>query len=270
MRLNVKNKIIEAKKENPPVIKSVINFFELFGECFIMIYEVIKLILKGRVNLKDVVSQMYFMGVESLPIALITVAASSAVIALYLAQIITGWGLGSYTGVVTGLSITREIAPVLCGVVLSARVSSSIGAEIGSMKVTEQIDALKTLSVNPIEYLVVPKVIAAVIMLPIVCVLADMVGIWAGYFVASVNGVSGGGFLDACQAYTNMSDVINGMIKCLFYGLIVAVVGSQQGLRTTGGAVGVGNATTNSVVISIVTVYILNFFLTYIMFGGNT
>ena len=258
-----------ARETRFSVKNKISLFFELLGECFIIILSVLKYIFRGKVNIKDVINQMYFMGVESLPIVLITVAFSSAVIALYLAQIITGWGLGSYTGTVTGLSITREIAPVLCGVILSARVASSIGAEIGSMKVTEQIDALKTLSVDPIEYLIVPKVIGAVLMLPLVCIIADIVGVWAGYVVAGANGVSGGGFMAACQAFTKMTDITNGMIKCLFYGLVVSVVGSQQGLRTSGGAVGVGEATTNSVVISIVSVYVLNFFLTFLMFGGK-
>ena len=271
MRLKKNKKAYRAVQRVGISAKSKIkSFFELLGDFFILLTEVIKYTLRGKINIKDTIYQMYFIGVESLPIILITVAFSSAVIALYLAQIITGWGLGSYTGTVTGLAITREIAPVLCGVILSARISSSIGAEIGSMKVTEQIDALRTLSVNPTEYLVVPKVIAAVIMLPLLCVVADIVGIWAGYVVACANGVSGGGFIEACQAYTKMSDVTNGMIKCLFYGIVVTVIGSQQGLRTSGGAVGVGEATTNSVVISIVTIYILNFFLTYIMFGGKT
>ena len=261
-----------AKKASRPVRGlrgSAKRFFELLGESFIIIWQVALYVLRGRVNFRDAVSQMCFMGVESLVIVLITVAFSSAVIALYLAQIITGWGFGSYTGSVIGLAITREIAPVLCGVVLSARVASSIGAEIGSMVVTEQIDALKTLSVDPIEYLVVPKVVAAVVMLPLVGVLADAVGIGSGYLVACANGVSGGGFMAACQSFTHLSDMLNGLIKCVVFGLAVSVIGSQQGLRTRGGAVGVGEATTNSVVISIVVVYITNFLMTYVMFGGK-
>ncbi|MBP5273788.1 MAG: ABC transporter permease [Abditibacteriota bacterium] len=261
--------IKRAAKAPAGAWRSVKRFFELLGESFIIIWQVFTYVLRGRVNLRDAVGQMCFMGVESLVIILITVAFSSAVIALYLAQIITGWGFGSYTGSVIGLAITREIAPVLCGVVLSARVASSIGAEIGSMVVTEQIDALKTLSVDPVEYLVVPKVVAAVIMLPLVGVLADAVGIGSGYLVACANGVSGGGFMAACQSFTHISDLLNGLIKCVVFGLAVSVIGSQQGLRTRGGAVGVGEATTNSVVISIVVVYITNFLMTYVMFGGK-
>lgn len=262
-------KINRSCVDDAPITKSIINFFTIMGDCFILLFYTIKYIFSGKVNIKDTINQMYFIGIGSMPMVLLTVAFSSAVLALYFSQVVVGWGLGSYTGTIIGLSVTRELAPVLTGVVLSARCASSIGAEIGSMKVSEQIDALRTLSVNHIEYLVVPKVLGAFLIAPVLCILADFVGILSGYFIASINGVSSGGFVSTCQAFTTMHDVKMGLVKTLFYAVSVTIIGSQQGLQTTGGAVGVGRSTTNAVVISTVTIYVLNFILAYIMFGGK-
>ena len=243
------------------------HFLETLGKTFVLLWQTILFIVKGKVNVKDTLNQMYFIGVESLPMVLMTVAFSSAVISLYMAKILVPWGLGSYSGGVVILCVCRELSPVLVGVVLSARVASSIGAEIGTMKVSEQIDALKTLSVSPVEYLVVPKVLGGTLIAPFLCILADFVGVLAGYFIAVVNGVANGGFWATCQAFTNAPDINNGLIKTLWFACAVTIIGASQGLETKGGAVGVGQATTNAVVIATVTTYIINFLLTYIMFG---
>jgi phospholipid/cholesterol/gamma-HCH transport system permease protein len=138
------------------------------------------------------------------------------------------------------------------------------------MKVTEQIDALRALAVSPVQYLVAPRLVASVAMLPILTVIADIMGTIAGYAVAVMNGVAGESFINSLKAQVTTYDVTMGLVKTLFFGAVIAIVGSQQGLRTTGGATGVGRATTNAVVISIVVIYILNFFLAYVMFGGKT
>jgi len=246
------------------------KFFEFMGEFSLLLAGTLSFVFRGAVSLKDTVSQMALIGVGSLPIVLITVAFSGAVLALYMSQIVVRWGVGGYTGGVVGLSIAREIGPVLTAVVVAARSGSAIGAEIGSMKVTEQIDALRSLAVSPVQYLVVPRLLAAVVMLPVLTVFADVVGTAAGYFVAVVNGVAGGGFVSSLKLQVVPRDVVMGLIKTLFFAAVIVTVGAQQGLRTTGGATGVGRATTSSVVISIVIIYILNFFLAYVMFGGRT
>lgn len=243
------------------------QFFETLGNTFVILAQTFLFIFKGKINIKDTINQMHFIGVASLPMVLLTIAFSTAVIALYLAKVMVPWGLGSYSGGVIALCVFRELSPVLVGVVLSARVASSIGAEIGSMKVSEQIDALKTLSVNPVEYLVVPKVLGSILIAPFLCILGDFVGLLAGFLVAFSNGVAEGGFISTTQSFANAYDINMGIIKSLFYACTVTIIGSQQGLRTHGGAVGVGQSTTNAVVISTVTTYIINFILTYIMFG---
>jgi len=244
-----------------------IRFFEVLGDTFSLLSKTFLFIISGKIDIKDLLNQMYFIGVQSLPMVLLTVCFSSSVIALYLAQVMVPWGLGSYSGPVISLCVFRELSPVLVGVVLSARVASSIGAEIGTMKVSEQIDALKTLAVDPVEYLVVPKVLGAILIAPFLAILGDLVGLVSGFLIACSCGVAQGGFIASCQAFTKPSDIDMGLIKTLFFACAVTIIGSQQGLRTKGGAVGVGQATTNAVVIATVTTYIMNFILTYIMFG---
>ena len=246
------------------------KFFEFIGDISILIWRAWRFILRGAVDMNATVNQMAFIGVASLPIVIITVAFSGAVLSLYMSQIVVKLGVGSYTGGVVGLSIAREIAPVLTSVVVAARAGSAIAAELGSMKVTEQIDALRALAVNPVQYLVVPRLLAAILMLPVLAIFGDFVGTGAGYFVAVVNGVAGGGFIGSMKAQVLPYDVVMGLVKTIFFAIVIVIVGAQQGLRTTGGATGVGRSTTNSVVISIVIIYILNFFLAYVMFGGKT
>ena len=250
--------------------RTVNRFLEFVGESFLLTGRAARFIFKGSIDIRDTFNQMAFIGVASLPIVLITVAFSGAVLALYMSQIVVKWGFGSYTGGVVGVSITREIAPVLTAVVVTARAGSAIAAELGSMKVTEQIDALRALAVSPVQYLVVPRLLAAIVMLPVLTILADVVGTGGGYLVAVVNGVAGGGFVSSLKSQVVPYDVVMGLFKTVFFAAVIVIVGAQQGLLTSGGATGVGKSTTNAVVISIVIIYILNFFLAYVMFGGRT
>lgn len=250
--------------------RTLTRFFEFVGETFMLVARTLRFIFRGAVNARDTLDQMALIGVASLPIVLITVAFSGAVLALYMSQIAVKWGFGSLTGGVVGLSIAREIGPVLTAVVVTARSGSAIAAELGSMKVTEQIDALRALAVSPVQYLVVPRLLAAVVMLPVLTILADIIGTMGGYLVATVNGVAAGGFISSLRIQVLPYDVIMGLLKAVFFAVVIVVVGAQQGLQTTGGATGVGKSTTSAVVISIVTIYILNFLLAYVMFGGKT
>ncbi len=246
------------------------KFFQFIGESSLLLGRAMRFIFMGKIDVRDTLNQMSLIGVASLPIVLITVAFSGAVLALYMAQIVVGWGFGSLTGAVVGISIVREIGPVLTAVVVAARAGSAIAAELGSMKVTEQVDALRALAVSPVQYLVVPRLLAGVVMLPVLTVFADIIGTTGGYVVAVVNGVAGGAFINTLKVQVLPYDVIMGLVKTVFFAVVIVIVGAQQGLQTTGGATGVGKSTTNSVVISIVIIYILNFFLAYVMFGGKT
>lgn len=217
----------------------------------------------------DVIDQMAIIGVNSLPLVLMTITFSGMVLALYTAQQLVVLGLGNFVGGGVAISMAREVAPTLSAIVVAARAGSAIAAEIGSMKVTEQIDALRAMAVSPVQYLVIPRYIALVIMLPVITMLASVTGTAGGYAVASVVGVSGGSFLNSIRQLVAPYDINSGLLKTVVFGAIIALVSCRQGLRTRGGAAGVGRATTDAVVLSIVMIYIADFLLVQFLFSGQ-
>ena len=236
------------------------------GEMLILLGQAVKA-LRGGVDVRDLLEQMASLGVNSVAIALLTASTSGAVLALYFAPFLKQYGAEGFTGAVVALAIARELGPVLTGVVVAARAGSAIAAELGTMKVTEQIDALRALAVSPIQYLVVPRILAAIIMVPLVCALADAGGILGGYLLAETQGVLPTTFFSSMKQFLVPEDFSKGIIKTFVFGLIIALVGCHQGLATEGGATEVGRATTNAVVLSIVLIYLANFVLTYFMFS---
>ncbi|HEY3332847.1 MAG TPA: ABC transporter permease [Capsulimonadaceae bacterium] len=243
--------------------------FVYLGEIAILVARSMRYIFSGAIDPADLIQQMATIGVNSVPIAVLTTFSSAAVIALYFSNFLIQYGAADLTGAIVALSLGRELAPVLVGVVVAARAGSAIAAEIGTMKVTEQIDALRALAVSPIQYLIVPRLLAALIMMPVLCAVADFAGLIGGYLISVWQGVPSSSFPDAIRAYCEPRDFYLGMVKTVFFGLIIALVGCHQGFETKGGATGVGRATTNAVVLSIVFIYITNFVLAYIMFGGR-
>jgi phospholipid/cholesterol/gamma-HCH transport system permease protein len=159
------------------------------------------------------------------------------------------------------LAATREIGPVLAGIMVAARCGSAMAAQIGTMAVTEQVDALRMLSVHPTNYLVIPRVLAGVLMLPVLALVGIWSAVFGGWMIAVMTGVPSGSFLQSLQRYVEPWDFWGGMLKAPVFGLIIALVACQQGLRARDGAVGVGRATTNAVVLSMVLVYVANYFL---------
>ena len=245
------------------------QFFIYTGEVSILVARTVGYILRGSIDLKDLIQQMSAIGFNSVPIAMLTTFSSAAVISLYFSNFLIQYGAADLAGAVVALSLSRELAPVLVGVVVAARAGSAIAAEIGTMVVSEQIDALRALAVSPIQYLVVPRLLAALVMLPMLCVVADASGILGGYLIAVWQGIPASSFPTSIKSYLVVRDFTMGMVKTIVFGFIVAVVGCHQGLATRGGATGVGRATTNAVVISIVLIYISDFALAYVMFGGR-
>jgi len=188
-------------------------------------------------------------------------------LSLYLSKFLIQYGASGFVGGTVGLTVTREVGPVLAGIMVSARCGSAMAAQLGSMAVTEQIDALKMLSVHPSNYLVVPRILAGVLMVPMLALVCMAAGVLGGMLVAAGNGVPIITFVQSLQQFVQPSDFLKGMAKGPFFGLIVALVACQQGLRTTEGAVGVGKATTNTVVISMVLIYVANFVLAQLLFN---
>jgi phospholipid/cholesterol/gamma-HCH transport system permease protein len=172
-----------------------------------------------------------------------------------------------YLGSVILRSVIIELGPVLTALVIGGRVGASIAAELGTMKVTEQIDALSAMGINPVRFLVVPRVTAAIIMLPIITIYADAIAVFGGYVVSvTAIGVSTHTYVSALRDFFYLRDVISGLIKAFFFGGIIGTMGCYSGFRTEGGAEGVGRATTNAVVLSCVLVLILDYLLANFLF----
>jgi phospholipid/cholesterol/gamma-HCH transport system permease protein len=248
----------------------VVGVIAYLGEIFILLAQSARGLRRG-VNVTDVLRQMSVIGVESIPIALLTVGFSGAVLALYTVGTLKTYGASGLVGGIVALSIVRETGPILTGVAIAARAGSAITAEIGSMKVTEQIDALRSMAISPTEYLVVPRLIASLIMLPLVCIWADVAGVAGGAIVAATNGVSYPAYLESIRLLMEPdgSDITRGLIKTVAFGAIIALVGCREGLETSGGATGVGQATTRSVVLSIVLIFFADFLLTFLLFNNG-
>lgn len=223
--------------------------------------------LRRRPKIKHIVYQMAHLGVDSLPIVLLTILFTGMVLTVQTAHEFIKFGAQSSIGGIVAIAMGRELAPVLTGVVVAGRVGAAITAEIGSMKVTEQIDALRVMATNPIAYLVVPRFLACVLMLPILVVFANVIGTFGGYLVATTYaGLTSFTFIHSIKVFTVVNDLVGGLVKAMFFGGIVAIIGCHKGLTTENGAEGVGRATTGSVVTSIVLIFISNYFLSLILY----
>lgn len=231
------------------------------GETVILLYEGIRRIFRRPFEGAETLQQMSFIGVSSIPIVAITTFASGAVMSLYIAPLFRQSGASELVGGTIGLVITRELAPVIAGIMIAARCGSAMAAQIGSMAVTEQLDALRSLAVHPYHYLLIPRLIASTLMVPILGLIGDFTGMMGAMAVAQLEGVPHAQFTRSVKVFLESWDFMGGVMKTLFFGLIIALVSCQQGLRTTGGAVGVGRSTTNAVVLSMVLIYIVNYFL---------
>ena len=208
-------------------------------------------------------NQFMQIGYYSLPVVGLTAIFSGAVLALQSYSGFSRFNAESTIATVVALSITRELGPVLAGLMVAGRVGASMAAEIGTMKVTEQIDALKTLSTNPFKYLFAPRVIAGVLMLPLLVLIADIIGIMGGYLVSVHSlGFSGGPYINNTLKFLEQMDIISGLVKAAFFGFVIAIMGCYFGYHSRGGAEGVGVATTNAVVAASITILLLNYIIT--------
>ncbi len=208
-------------------------------------------------------TQLDQIGVQSLSIVLVTALFIGMVLALQTAYSLADFGGKLFIGKVVSLSLVRELAPVLMSLMVGGRVGAGITAEIGTMKVTEQIDALRALATNPIRKLVVPKVLATTLMLPLLTIIACTVGIIGGGLIAVFNlDLTANFYFRSVITTVKYNDLASGVGKTFFFGFFLALIACYNGLRTTGGADGVGRATTTTVVTGAITILILDFFLT--------
>ena len=247
-------------------MRPVVAFLTFVGESAMILGDALHRAPRRPVEWREALVQMAFVGVASVPIVALTAFFSGAVLSLYLTVFLRQYGAQTFVGATVGLTATREIGPVIAGIMVSARAGSAMAAQIGTMAVTEQIDALRMLGVHPTNYLVIPRLLAGILMVPILALVAIWMAVIGGMLVADSEGLSPAMFLQSVQQYVHPMDMVKGILKGPFFGLIVALVACQQGLRTKNGAVGVGRATTNAVVISMVLVYVANFLLARVMY----
>lgn len=225
---------------------------------------------KNKLIKRTYIEQLYSFGVRSFPMVFIVAIFTGMVLIIQLVPEFKKFGAESFTGGAISLAISRELGPTLTAVIIAGRVGSAITAELGSMKVTEQISALEVMAVNPVRYLVSPRIFSGIIMLPALTIIADFLGIFGGYMIGVYKmGLVSGVYMTNMQILMEFRDVFGGLIKSLFFGIIITSVACYKGMNVKGGSEGVGAATTDSVVLSIMLILIFNFFLSYFIFGGT-
>lgn len=218
-------------------------------------------------DMKEVVRQMALLGADSLPIVLMTIMCTGMVFSVQTAKEFVRLGAASTVGGIVAIAMARELVPVLVGVVVAGRIGAAIAAELGTMKVTEQIDALRVMAANPISFLVVPRFLAVVLMMPVLVIFANFIGNIGGWIVAHYYaGIGTFTYENSIRTLADFYDVFGGMIKSCFFGAIIAIVGCYKGLNAPNGAEGVGLATTASVVLSIILIFIFNYFLSIVIY----
>ncbi|HEV8608667.1 MAG TPA: ABC transporter permease [Thermoanaerobaculia bacterium] len=211
----------------------------------------------------EVIAQMDELGVKSLSITGITAFSVGMVLALQTAYALAAFGGKMFIGQVVAVSLVRELGPVLTSLMVGGRVGSGITAELGSMTVTEQVDALRSMAISPVRRLVLPRVLAVVIMLPILTAIADVLGILGGLFIAVVDlQLTPSDYLNSIWNHLAIQDITSGIAKTVFFGLEVALIGCYNGLQVSGGASSVGQATTRTVVLASISILVSDFFLT--------
>lgn len=246
----------------------VLNFFSATGKIVLFCSSAIFNIFRPPLYIRPIIAQMVEIGYYSLPVVGLTAIFTGAVLALQSYTGFSRFSAESAIATVVVLSITRELGPVLAGLMVAGRVGASIAAEIGTMRITEQIDALVTLSTNPIKYLVTPRMVASVLMMPCLVIIADIIGVMGGYFISVYTlGFSEDLYLQNTFQYLESSDITSGLIKSAVFGFIIAIIGCYSGYNSNKGAQGVGTATTNAVVISSILILLSNYLLTKIFFS---
>jgi phospholipid/cholesterol/gamma-HCH transport system permease protein len=243
--------------------------FDELGSVGLLFFKTMRNLFRRPREHQTLLQQLEEIGVRSLPVVSLTAAFGGLVFGFqsYVGfHRYVGPGSESLAAPIITLSLAKELIPILVGLMIAGRVGSSMAAEIGTMKITEQIDALHSLGANPIRYLVVPRTLAAFFMMPCLVLFGDIIGILAAYFYNVIlMGVNGITYVQNTLTYLEFWDIATGLIKAGAFGVVIAIVGCWQGMETEGGAEGVGRATTRTVVISSISILILNFFISKLL-----
>jgi phospholipid/cholesterol/gamma-HCH transport system permease protein len=251
-----------------PIGRVFLSFLEAVGHLTLFVWSSISAMFRPPFYTKQLVKQVIEIGYYSLPVVGLTAIFTGAVLALQSYSGFSRFNAESSIAIVVVLSITRELGPVLAGLMVAGRIGAAYAAEIGTMRVTEQIDALVTLSTNPYKYLVLPRLIAGLTMLPVLVLVADIIGVFGGYMVSVHElGFAPGPYLKSTFEYLETRDVVSGLVKASVFGFIIALMGCYHGFNSKGGAQGVGAATTHAVVSSSILILLSNYILTSLLFA---
>jgi phospholipid/cholesterol/gamma-HCH transport system permease protein len=251
-----------------PIGAAVLDGLERIGRIAIFAASAIALAFRPPFYFRLLGRQLIDVGYYSLPVVGLTAIFTGMVLVLQSYTGFTRFNAESAIPNVVVLSLTRELGPVLAGLMVAGRMGAAMAAEIGTMRVTEQIDALSTLSTNPIKYLVVPRVIAGLVSLPVLVAIADIIGVFGGYVIAVYKlGFNSTTYIKNTVDFVTTLDVVSGLVKAAVFGFIVALMGCYNGYHSRGGAQGVGAATTNAVVSASILILVLNYMLTEAFFS---
>lgn len=263
-------KIADIQKWLGELGLQMIEFLESTGEISILFWDSTVTALTTPLRWKATVEQAYKIGVASLPLVALTSLFTGIVLALQSSYQLRLFSAEQFTSDLVALSVTRELGPVLTAMMVAGRVGASMAAELGTMKVTEQIDALKALATDPVRYLVVPRFLASIAMLVLLTIYSDLIGMFGGYLVGVFKlGISSYKYVNRTIDVLILKDVYTGLIKAFVFGILVATVSCYYGFKARGGAEGVGQATTMAVVVSFISIIVFDTFFTaffYIIF----
>lgn len=248
--------------------QKILNTAQAAGEMLSLLAQTVYFIKEAPRNLSSITRQMSDVGIGTLPIAMLLALFVGMVLSLQTGSELALYGSQEAIGAIVGLSMVRELGPIMTSLLVAGRIGSAMAAEVGAMKVYEEIDALLTLEINPVRYLAMPRLIACVFAVPALVIFSDVIGILGGGVVAAVNpkiNVPFSVYYDNLVRSLDYKEVLKGLVKSCVFGGIIAQVGCYVGFRTTGGARGIGESTTRSVVVSFVLIMIANYFLTRFM-----
>ncbi|RQD56908.1 MAG: ABC transporter permease [Desulfonatronovibrio sp. MSAO_Bac4] len=244
-----------------------ISMLREMGQIMMLFLEALFWLFRPPFRIRLFVKQMEFIGVNSLFVVMLTSLFTGMVLALQTYYAFRMFSAETLVGATVALSMTRELGPVITGLMVTGRAGSAMCAEIGTMRVTEQVDALTVMAINPVQYLVLPRVLAGFIVMPLLTIVSDVMGILGGYIVGvKILGIHGGLFMNKIYEFVELGDVYNGLIKASVFGVILTLVGCYKGFYTGGGAEGVGRSTTQAVVMASVLILVSDYILTALMF----
>ncbi len=248
--------------------RTVLSFCQATGRLTAFAGQSLQHALRPPIFWRQLLRQFIDIGYYSLPVVGLTALFTGMVLALQSYSGFARFEAQNAIATVVVLSITRELGPVLAGLMVAGRIGAAIAAEIGTMRVTDQIDALTTLSTNPYKYLIAPRIVAGTLCLPLLVLVADIIGVFGGYLVGVYSlGFNASAYIERTWEYLEFMDVVSGLVKAAVFGFIITLMGCYHGFNSQGGAQGVGAATTNAVVTSSIMILVSNYFLTQMFFS---